>query len=113
MKTYVVVDVQILVFLTYALVGGERSASRPGCFTLKERPPSTHWILGWVAPEPGWTIWIGKNSLSYRGSNSDPSVFQPTASRYTDCSTATLAIQTIVILINVLLNISNLTEYGV
>jgi hypothetical protein len=39
------VDVQIHVFLTLALVGGERSASRPG-----DRAHSTHWIGGWVGP---------------------------------------------------------------
>jgi hypothetical protein len=34
--------------LTSALDGGEWSASRPGCFTTKERAPGTHWIGGWV-----------------------------------------------------------------
>jgi hypothetical protein len=37
------VDVQIHIFLTSALVGGEWSTSRPGRFT-----PGTHWIGGWV-----------------------------------------------------------------
>jgi hypothetical protein len=36
--------------LTSALDGGERSASRPGCFTPWERAPDTHWIGGWVGP---------------------------------------------------------------
>jgi hypothetical protein len=36
-----------------ALVGGEWSASRPGCFTLGERAPGTHWIGGWVGPRAG------------------------------------------------------------
>jgi hypothetical protein len=36
--------------MTSALDGGERSASRPGRFTLKERAPGTHWIGGWVGP---------------------------------------------------------------
>jgi hypothetical protein len=38
---------------------------------------------GW-APEPVWTTWRRENSLSYRDSNSVPSVVQPVASRYTD-----------------------------
>jgi hypothetical protein len=48
MKTYGGMDVQIHVFLTSALVGGESSASRPGCFTPGERAPGTQWIGGWV-----------------------------------------------------------------
>jgi hypothetical protein len=36
--------------LTSALVGGEWSVSRPGCFTPRERTPGTHWIGGWVCP---------------------------------------------------------------
>jgi hypothetical protein len=42
-KTYGGVDVQIHVFLTSALIGGEWSTSRPGPFT-----PGTHWVRGWV-----------------------------------------------------------------
>jgi hypothetical protein len=38
MKAYGEVDVEIHIFLTSALVGGERSASRPGRFTPEERP---------------------------------------------------------------------------
>jgi hypothetical protein len=41
------------VFLTSALVGGERSASRPGRFTPEERTPDTHWIGVWVDPRAG------------------------------------------------------------
>jgi hypothetical protein len=36
--------------LTSALVGGEWSASRPGCFTTRKRAPDTHWIEGWLGP---------------------------------------------------------------
>jgi hypothetical protein len=39
------VDVCLHVFLTSELVGGEWSASFPGCFIL-----GTHWIGGWVGP---------------------------------------------------------------
>jgi hypothetical protein len=34
--------------------------------------------------EPVWTIWRRENSWPDRDSNSDPSVVQPVASRYTD-----------------------------
>jgi hypothetical protein len=36
------------IFLTMALVGGERSTSSPGRFIPGERAPGTHWIGGWV-----------------------------------------------------------------
>jgi hypothetical protein len=35
-------------FFISLLGGGERSASRPGRFTPRERAPSTHWAGGWV-----------------------------------------------------------------
>jgi hypothetical protein len=38
-------------FLTSALDGGERSASRPGRFT-----PGTHCVGAWMGPEPVWTL---------------------------------------------------------
>jgi hypothetical protein len=53
MKAYGGVDVQIHIFLTSALAGGEWSASRPSCFTLGERAPGTHWRGGWVDPRAG------------------------------------------------------------
>jgi hypothetical protein len=49
MKAYGGVDVQIHIFLTSALAGGEWSASRPGRLIPGERAPGTHWI-GWVDP---------------------------------------------------------------
>jgi hypothetical protein len=48
------------------LTGGERSASRPGHITAGKRAYITHWIGG------------------YRGSNTNPSVVNSIASRYTD-----------------------------
>jgi hypothetical protein len=39
MKTYGRVKVQLHDFLTSALDGGELSASRPGCFTLRGKSP--------------------------------------------------------------------------
>jgi hypothetical protein len=53
MKVYGGVDVQIHIFLTLALAGGEQSASRPGRFTPGERAPCTHWTGGWVDPKAG------------------------------------------------------------
>jgi hypothetical protein len=46
-------DVQNHIFLTSALVGGEWPASRPGCFTSRERSPATNWIGGLVDPRAG------------------------------------------------------------
>jgi hypothetical protein len=42
------VDVQLPVFLTSALDGGEWSYSRSGRFTPGERASGTHWLGGWV-----------------------------------------------------------------
>jgi hypothetical protein len=53
MKAYGGVDVQVHIFLTSVLVGGEWSASRPGRFTPGEIAPGTHWIGGWVDPRAG------------------------------------------------------------
>jgi hypothetical protein len=50
MKTYGGVDVQIHIFLSSALDGGECSATSPGCFTPGENALCTHWIGGWVGP---------------------------------------------------------------
>jgi hypothetical protein len=50
MKTYGRMDVQIHVFLTSALVGGEQSDSRPGHFTPAEEPAIP---IGWVGPRAG------------------------------------------------------------
>jgi hypothetical protein len=53
MKAYGGVDVQIFIFLTSALSGGEWSASLPGRFTPEERAPCTQWIGSWVDPRAG------------------------------------------------------------
>jgi hypothetical protein len=51
MKAYGGVDVWTHVFLTSALAGGERSASRPCRFTPGGKSPhGSHWIGGWVGP---------------------------------------------------------------
>jgi hypothetical protein len=49
------------IFLTLALID-ELSASRPARFTAGERAPGTHWIGGWMTPEPVWTTWRRENS---------------------------------------------------
>jgi hypothetical protein len=49
MKAYGVVDVQIHVYLTSALIGGEWSASRTGRLTTGERIPGAHWKGSWVS----------------------------------------------------------------
>jgi hypothetical protein len=56
MKTYGGVDVQIHVFLTSALVGGEWSATCFGRFTPWERSPGIHWVGVWVDPQS----WSGR-----------------------------------------------------
>jgi hypothetical protein len=67
-----------------ALVGGEWSASRPCRFTPGERAPDSHWIGGWVGPRAGLDDVEKRTFLTLRGSNSDPSVIQSEANRYTD-----------------------------
>jgi hypothetical protein len=53
MKAYGGVDVEIHIFLTSTLVGGEWSASLPDRFTPGDRATGTHWIGGWVDPRAG------------------------------------------------------------
>jgi hypothetical protein len=53
MKACGQVDLQIHIFLTSPLVGGEWSASRTGRFIPGERVPGTHWIGGWVDSRTG------------------------------------------------------------
>jgi hypothetical protein len=77
MKVYRGVDVSTHVFLTTTLIGDECSASRSYRFT----------------PGKVISVLIGRDGevkifLPYRDPNSDPSVVQPVASRYTDFATA-------------------------
>jgi hypothetical protein len=54
MNAYGGVDVQIHIFLTLALAGGEWSVSGPCRFTPPgETAPCTHWIGHWVDPRAG------------------------------------------------------------
>jgi hypothetical protein len=67
-----------------ALVEGEWPASLPCRFTLVKEPPvPIGQEAGWV-PEPVSTTWRRENASPYRDSNSDPSIVQPVAGRYTD-----------------------------
>jgi hypothetical protein len=79
-------DVYIYVLLTLALVGGEWSTSRPGRFTPGKRASGTRWIGGWVGPRAGLDAMDRRKILPPQDSNTDPSVVQPVASRYTDCA---------------------------
>jgi hypothetical protein len=67
MKVYGGVDVQIQIFLSSPLAGGEWSVLRPGCFTPGERTPGTHWIGGWVDPSAGLDDVKNKKFLTLAG----------------------------------------------
>jgi hypothetical protein len=71
--------IHIYIFLTSALVRGDRSASHLGRFTS-----GTHWIGGWVRPRTGVDDMERRKSYPYRHSNSDPSPLELVDSRYTD-----------------------------
>jgi hypothetical protein len=73
------VNVQVHIFLTSALVGGEWSTSRPGHVTPRERAPGTHWIGGWVDLRAGVDDLENRKFLTLPGLE-----LQPVASRYTD-----------------------------
>jgi hypothetical protein len=69
------VHVEIHVFLTSALVGGEWSASRSGSFTTGEGTSGPHWIGGWVSPRAG---------LDTTGTRTPNSVVQQVTIGYSD-----------------------------
>jgi hypothetical protein len=77
MKAYGGVDVQIHIFLTSTIVGGGWSPLCPDHFNPRGRAPGTYWIGGWLGPRAG---------LDDVDSNSDRSVVQTVASRYSDCT---------------------------
>jgi hypothetical protein len=84
MKTYGGVDVLIHIFLTWALVVVEWSASHPGRFIPREVVPGTHWIGGWMCPRSGLDYVEKRKFLTLPGLKLDPSVVQSVAGRYTD-----------------------------
>jgi hypothetical protein len=69
-------------YLTSALDAGDWSASRPSRFTPGEIAPGTHWLRGWVAPEPVWTLWSREKSV-FPAENRTLAI-QPVARHYTD-----------------------------
>jgi hypothetical protein len=78
-------------YLTSALDGGERSASRPGRFTPRERAPGTHWIGGCVGPRAVLDVVVKRKILSpRRESKSRTPIVQPLVQRYTDWAIAAL-----------------------
>jgi hypothetical protein len=88
MKAYGGVDVYIHIFLTSALVGGEWSASRPCRFIHRGKSPRYPLDRRLGGPQSRSRRGGEENILVPPGdSNSDPSVVQPVASRYTDCAT--------------------------
>jgi hypothetical protein len=56
-----------------ALDGDERSASRPGRYTLGERASGAHWIGGSVGPGAGLDI-VEKSKISFPAVNRIPDV---------------------------------------
>jgi hypothetical protein len=85
MKTYGGVDVLFQILLTSALAGGERQLHTPAALHPGKQPPCTHLIGGWVGPRAGMDNVEKRKFLTPQGTqNSDPSVVQPAASRYTD-----------------------------
>jgi hypothetical protein len=70
----------------------EVSSQRPGRFTPGEKAPGTHWIGGWVNPRANLDDVEKKKFLPLQELNSDPSVVQSVASRYTDCANLSLSL---------------------
>jgi hypothetical protein len=85
MKTYGGVDVQIRVFLTSALVGGQLSASRLDLLTTRERALGTHWTGGWVGPRTGLDD-VEKRKILPPSRLEPLPLSRPARSRYTDCA---------------------------
>jgi hypothetical protein len=71
--------------LTSALVGGEWSASHPGCFTPRERAPRTHGIGGWVGLRAVLDAVVKRKIPNpRRESRPRTPIVQPVAQRYTN-----------------------------
>jgi hypothetical protein len=85
MKTYWGVEVWLHAFLTSALDGDERSASRPGRFTPTERAPGNHWIGGRVGSGAVLDAVVRRKiPRPRRELNSRAPIVQPVAQCYTD-----------------------------
>jgi hypothetical protein len=79
--------------LTSALDGGEWSASRPGCFTPREKAPGTHWIGGWVGSRTVLDA-VGKRRIPSPRQESNPRtpIVQPVGQRFTDWAIAAVTL---------------------
>jgi hypothetical protein len=85
------VAVQICIFLTSAIVGGEWSASRTDRFTPGERAPGIHWIGCWVDRRAGLDAVEKRKFLILPGLEPRPlGLSQSVTSRYTDQVVPTL-----------------------
>jgi hypothetical protein len=73
------------VFLTSALVGSGQLHA-PAALPPTERSAGTYWIRGWLDLRAGPNNVEKRAFMLYRGSNFDPPVGQPVASRCTDCA---------------------------
>jgi hypothetical protein len=60
-------DVFIHVWLTWAPIADEWSASRPYRFTAGEITPGTHWLRGWMGPRAGLDFVEKRGSLAFLG----------------------------------------------
>jgi hypothetical protein len=79
--------------LTSTLDGGERSVSRPGRFTPRERAPGTHWIGSWLGPRAVLDAVVKRKIPSLRReSNPTTPIVQPVVSRYTDWAIAAISL---------------------
>jgi hypothetical protein len=97
-------DVEIHIFLTSALVGGEWSTSRPGRFTPGERAPGTHWIGGWAGLRAGVDDLEKRKFLTLPGLE-----LQPVASRYTNYAIPA-PIEYLISLVNIVIYERNVSE---
>jgi hypothetical protein len=85
MKAYGGVDVQIHIFLTSALIGGEWPGSHPDFFTPRERAPGIYWIGGWVGPTAGLDDVEERELLTLPGLELR-TLSHPAHSHYIDCA---------------------------
>jgi hypothetical protein len=78
------VEVHTTHSLTLALDGSKWLASRPGCFTPRERAPDTHWIGGWVGTRAVMDVVERKIPSSHQELNPRTPIVQPIAQCYTN-----------------------------
>jgi hypothetical protein len=75
-------------------------ASRPGCFTPRERAPGTHWIGSWVGPRAVLDTVVKRRIPSpRRESNPRTPIVQPVAQGYTHWAITALNLISVVLII--------------